>query len=178
MVVDIGGGSTELVLGATGGVSFHVSTQNGVVRHTERYLADDPPGAAEIEALTADVRADLAAQLPPEVRTGADELVAVAGTATSGAAMDLALEPYDSARVEGHVLSRAGIEIMLTRLATMPLRERRRVKGLHPDRAATIVAGMAILLEVLDAFGLERVTVSDRDILWGVALSKARAAEA
>lgn len=173
LVVDIGGGSTELVLGAAGDVTFHVSTQNGVVRHTERHIAHDPPAPAEIEALAEDVRADLAQRVPDAVRRQAEEIVAVAGTATSGAAIDLALDPYDSARVEGHVLTRAGIEAMLTRLAAVPLDERRTVAGLHPDRAPTILAGMVILLEVIDAFGLDRVTVSDRDILWGVAITSA-----
>jgi exopolyphosphatase/guanosine-5'-triphosphate,3'-diphosphate pyrophosphatase len=178
LVVDIGGGSTELVVGAAGEVSFHASTQNGVVRHTERHIAHDPPKPDEIEALAADVRADLATRLPAEVREHVGEVVAVAGTATSGAAIDLALEPYDSTRVEGHVLTRASVEVILTRLAAMALENRRSVAGLHPDRAPTIVAGMIILLEVLDAFGRDRVTVSDRDILWGVALSSVRSAEA
>ena len=176
LVVDIGGGSTELVLGSGDRVDFHVSTQNGVVRHTERHIAGDPPASGEIAALAADVRANLAANVPAEVRGGVGELVAVAGTATSGAAIDLALEPYDPARVEGHVLTRETLRGILERLAALPLDERRQVAGLHPDRAPTIVAGMAILLEVLDAFGVGRATVSDRDILWGVALSDAGSA--
>ncbi len=176
LVVDIGGGSTELVLGSGDRVDFHVSTQNGVVRHTERHIAGDPPASAELAALAADVRANLAANVPVDVRGGVGELVAVAGTATSGAAIDLALEPYDAARVEGHVLTRETLRGILDRLAALPLAERRQVAGLHPDRAPTMVAGMVILLEVLDAFGADRATVSDRDILWGVALSDAGSA--
>lgn len=178
LVVDIGGGSTEIVLGSDDRVTFHVSTQNGVVRHTERHIAGDPPRPEELAALAADVRASLGAAVPEHVRSGARELVAVAGTATSGAAIDLALEPYDAARVEGHVLTRPALEAVLQRLAALPLEQRRHVTGLHPDRAPTMVAGMVILLEVLDAFGVDRATVSDRDILWGVALTEARAAEA
>ena len=174
LVVDIGGGSTELVLGSGDRVDFNVSTQNGVVRHTERHIASDPPAAAEIAAVAADVRASLRANVPASARDGVGEVVAVAGTATSGAAIDLSLEPYDAARVEGHVLTRESLQAILERLAALPLAERRKVPGLHPDRAPTMVAGMVILLEVLDAFGMERVTVSDRDILWGVALSDAR----
>lgn len=178
LVVDIGGGSTEIVLGSDDRVIFHVSTQNGVVRHTERHIAGDPPQPQELAALAADVRASLGAAVPQDVRSAVSELVAVAGTATSGAAIDLALEPYDAARVEGHVLSRPVLEAILRRLAALPLEQRRRVPGLHPDRAPTMVAGMVILLEVLDAFGLDRATVSDRDILWGVALTEAGTAEA
>jgi exopolyphosphatase/guanosine-5'-triphosphate,3'-diphosphate pyrophosphatase len=72
------------------------------------------------------------------------------------------------------VLSRAKLDDLLQRLASMPLAERREVRGLHPDRAPTIVAGVIVLSRVLDAFGLAEVEVSDRDILWGVALELAR----
>ena len=106
-------------------------------------------------------------------RAGVEAAIAVAGTATSCAAIDLALDPYDAAKVEGHVLSHAKLEALLERLAAMPLAERRGVTGLDPDRAPTIVAGVVILTRVLDAFGLDEVEVSDRDILWGVALDLA-----
>jgi exopolyphosphatase/guanosine-5'-triphosphate,3'-diphosphate pyrophosphatase len=170
LVVDIGGGSTELVTGAHGDVAFHVSTQAGVVRHTERHLHSDPPRPEELAALTADVRAVVEGAVPAAVREHAQAAVAVAGTATMCAAMDLELEPYDSDRVEGHVLSLATLRGQLERLASVPLEERRRTPGLHPERAPTIVAGVALLIEVITAFGLDRVQVSDRDILWGVAL--------
>jgi exopolyphosphatase / guanosine-5'-triphosphate,3'-diphosphate pyrophosphatase len=170
LVIDIGGGSTELVVGARGAVEFHTSTQTGVVRHTERHVHSDPPAAAELGALAADVRGAIEAAVPAEVRGGASAAVAVAGTATSCAAIDLELDPYDPAAVEGHELSRERLDELLARLASMPLAERRKVTGLHPDRAPTIVAGVIILQEVLDAFRLGRVEVSERDILWGVAL--------
>jgi exopolyphosphatase/guanosine-5'-triphosphate,3'-diphosphate pyrophosphatase len=170
LVVDIGGGSTELVTGAHGDVAFHVSTQAGVVRHTERHLHSDPPRPEELAALTADVRAVVEGAVPATVREHAQAAVAVAGTATMCAAMDLELEPYDSDRVEGHVLSLATLRGQLERLASVPLEERRRTPGLHPERAPTIVAGVTLLIEVITAFGLDRVQVSDRDILWGVAL--------
>ena len=174
LVVDIGGGSTELVVGTDGAVAFHVSTQAGVVRHSERHLATDPPTPAELRALRADVRGVVEAAVPAAVRSRATDAVAVAGTATSCAAIDLALDPYDPSRTEGHVLDGATLDALLARLAALPLDERRAVTGLHPDRAPTIVAGLAILLEVLDAFGIGRATVSERDILWGVALESAR----
>jgi exopolyphosphatase / guanosine-5'-triphosphate,3'-diphosphate pyrophosphatase len=170
LVIDIGGGSTELVTGARGEVAFHVSTQNGVVRHTERHLHHDPPEADELAALAADVRRTMEAAVPEGNRQAPGAAVAVAGTATSLAAIDLALEPYDTGRVEGHRISVARLGELRDRLAALPLAERRDVRGLHPDRAPTIVAGVVILLEVLAAFGLEGVEVSDRDILWGAAL--------
>ncbi|HKH17353.1 MAG TPA: Ppx/GppA family phosphatase [Solirubrobacteraceae bacterium] len=174
VVIDIGGGSTELVCGAGGRLGFHVSAQIGVVRHTERHLRSDPPAPPELAALAADVDAGVAAAVPGDVRARTQAAVAVAGTATSCAAIDLALERYDTTKVEGHVLSRAKLDDLLQRLASMPLAERREVRGLHPDRAPTIVAGVIVLSRVLDAFGLAEVEVSDRDILWGVALELAR----
>jgi len=173
VVIDIGGGSTELVCGARGQLRFHVSTQIGVVRHTERLLPSDPPTAPELTALAADVDARVAAAVPANVRERVQAAIAVAGTATSCAAIDLALDPYDTTKVEGHVLSHAKLEALLERLAAIPVAERRRVTGLNPDRAPTIVAGVVILTRVLDAFGLGEVEVSDRDILWGVAIDQA-----
>jgi exopolyphosphatase / guanosine-5'-triphosphate,3'-diphosphate pyrophosphatase len=173
VVIDIGGGSTELVCGARGHLAFHVSTQIGVVRHTERHLPSDPPAPAELGALAADVGARVAAAVPADVRARTQAAVAVAGTATSCAAIDLALDPYDTTKVEGHVLSHAKLDGLLERLAAIPVAERRRVTGLDPDRAPTIVAGVVILMQVLDAFGLGAVEVSDRDILWGVAIDQA-----
>ncbi|HVL96370.1 MAG TPA: Ppx/GppA family phosphatase [Solirubrobacteraceae bacterium] len=174
LVVDIGGGSTEIVSGTATGVGFHVSTQIGVVRHSERHLHHDPPHAEELEALAADVRATVEREVPADVRAGAPHVIAVAGTATMAAAMDLELEPYDAARVEGHRLSLDALRARLAQLASVPVAERARTPGLHPERAPTIVAGVAILIEVLEAFGAGLVEVSDRDILWGCALENGR----
>jgi exopolyphosphatase/guanosine-5'-triphosphate,3'-diphosphate pyrophosphatase len=170
LVIDIGGGSTEMIVGAREAVEFHVSTQVGVVRHPERHLHSNPPAAAELEALAADARRTLEAAVPADVRSRAAAAVAVAGTATSCAAIDLALDPYDAARVEGHRITAARLAELRDRLAALPLAERRGVKGLDPNRAPTIVAGTVILLEVLGAFGLDAFEASERDILWGVAL--------
>jgi exopolyphosphatase/guanosine-5'-triphosphate,3'-diphosphate pyrophosphatase len=159
VVIDIGGGSTEYVLGKAGeDPSFHVSTQMGSVRHTERFLHTDPPKPAELQALADDVRATV-----PELE--AEHAIAVAGTATSLAAIDGAEE------VHGYRLTLGACERIAAMLAALPVEERRDVKGLHPDRAPTIVAGAVILTESVRALGLEEVEVSDRDILHGAALS-------
>jgi len=173
LVIDIGGGSTELVVGAHAEVEFHVSTQAGVVRHTERHIHTDPPAREELAELGRDVRPLLEEAVWPETRSSVRAAVAVAGTATSCAAIDLELEPYDAERVEGHELTVERLGELLDRLAAMPLSERRQVPGLHPDRAPTIVAGLIILTEALEAFGLASVEVSEHDILWGVALDSA-----
>jgi exopolyphosphatase/guanosine-5'-triphosphate,3'-diphosphate pyrophosphatase len=172
LVVDIGGGSTELIVGTGGETSFHASLQAGVVRHSERHIASDPPTALELEALAADVRGLIEA-----ARGGGAEAtagIAVAGTPTSLAAVEMGLEPYDPARVHGHVLSLPSIQRMLSRLASAPLAERVEIPGLHPDRAPTIVAGVVILIETMRAFGLEEIEVSEHDILYGTALATAR----
>jgi exopolyphosphatase/guanosine-5'-triphosphate,3'-diphosphate pyrophosphatase len=171
LVIDIGGGSTELVTGRPGGdPDFHVSTQAGSVRQTERHLHDDPPAEGEPEALRREVRAIVEEAVPAAVRESVTHGIAVAGTATQLAAVDLGLEERDRDRVHGHVMELASVRRMLDQLASVPLEERRRTKGLDPDRAPTIVAGAAILVEVMEAFGLGEVEASERDILHGAAL--------
>ena len=170
VVVDIGGGSTEFVVGRDGEVEFHTSTQAGVVRQTERHLHDDPPAPEGIQALAEEVATIIAEAIPHELGQRVETAIAVAGTATSCAAIELALDPYDPDRVHGHVLELATLEMTLARLAQMTDDERRDVTGLQPDRAPTIVAGVAMLLEVLRAFDLEEIEVSEHDILRGAAL--------
>jgi exopolyphosphatase / guanosine-5'-triphosphate,3'-diphosphate pyrophosphatase len=175
LVIDIGGGSTETVIGRPGREpEFHVSNQAGVVRQTERHLASDPPRRSELDALREDVRAIFVAAVPQERRRAVGQAIAVAGTATSLAAIAQSLDPYDPSRVHGFHLTRAECARMLGELAAVPVQERRKVAGLHPDRAPTIVAGVLILLEVLELFGLDNVEVSEHDILRGAALALTR----
>jgi exopolyphosphatase/guanosine-5'-triphosphate,3'-diphosphate pyrophosphatase len=173
VVIDIGGGSTEYVIGEGARMTFHASTQAGVVRQTERHLHSDPPRHEELEALADEVRQIIATEVPADVRAAVVAAVGVAGTATSCAAIDQELDPYDPARVQGYRLEAGALELMLARLAKLDLEHRRRVTGLDPARAPTIVAGVVILLEALRAFGLDEVEVSEHDILWGAALTVA-----
>ena len=174
LVFDIGGGSTEYVVGRAGlNPRFHVSTALGSVRHTERHLADDPPPPEQVSALSLDVEATLEREIPLELREQVATGIAVAGTATSLAAVDQALDPYDPERVHGYELQLGACEQMLAMLAALPLEKRREVSGLHPDRAPTIVAGAVILVESIRAFGLGSVETSEADILHGAALTAA-----
>ena len=157
LVLDIGGGSTELVT-----LDSRVSLDVGSVRLTERFLHTDPPTYDELEASAEQVRA-----LLPQL--DAKSAIGVAGTITSLAALDLGLDEYDRKRVHGHELSRAGVERQLERLAALPLAERREVPALEPERAPVIVAGAVIAREVLAAYGLDAMRVSENDILDGVA---------
>jgi exopolyphosphatase/guanosine-5'-triphosphate,3'-diphosphate pyrophosphatase len=173
LVIDIGGGSTEFVTGRPGGdPDFHVSTRLGSVRQTERHLASDPPRDEELEALAAEARQIVTAEVPEHIRREVRAGIAVAGTPTSLAAIDQALDPYDPERVDGYRLTLAAMERILARLARLPVEQRRGVTGLHPDRAPTIVAGVAILVESMRLFGLDEVEVSEADILDGAALDK------
>ena len=172
LVVDIGGGSTELIVGSGSEISFHDSLQAGVVRHSERCISSDPPTAGELEALATDVRGLIRDSIGAGVE--AHRGIAVAGTPTSLAGVVMELEPYDPSRVHGQVLALPSIQVILSRLASLPLAERVEVPGLHPDRAPTIVAGIVILIETMRAFDLEEITVSEQDILYGTALNAAQ----
>jgi exopolyphosphatase/guanosine-5'-triphosphate,3'-diphosphate pyrophosphatase len=174
VVVDIGGGSTEFIVGHDSVAGFHVSLPAGVVRMSERHISSDPPAPAQLQDLARDVRRVFLGGLPPEQRGGGGTPItrgiAVAGTATSAASIAQELDPYDPARVQGYPLELATIELLLARLADMDEAQRRSVVGLHPDRAPTIVAGMILLSEALRAFELDCVEVSEHDILFGGAL--------
>jgi exopolyphosphatase/guanosine-5'-triphosphate,3'-diphosphate pyrophosphatase len=186
LVIDIGGGSTELVIGSPGGADpdFHVSTQAGSVRQTERHLHDDPPTPEQLDALRGDVRGIVEDGAAADIRGGVTRGIAVAGTATQLARVDRAGgggragsgggSGLDGS-VHGHMLELDSVREILDRLASLPLAERRQTPGLDPKRAPTIVAGAAILVEVLSAFGLERVEASETDILHGAALTASHA---
>jgi exopolyphosphatase/guanosine-5'-triphosphate,3'-diphosphate pyrophosphatase len=169
MVMDIGGGSTEFVIGHPGSdPRFHVSTELGSVRHTERHMEHDPPADEELEALQSDARRIIEEDVPAEVRGSVDAGIAVAGTATQLASVDL--QSRGGGNMHGHRLGLDACRELLTRLDSVPLEERREIPGLDPDRAPTIVAGAAILVEGIEAFGLDSIEVSVADILHGAAL--------
>jgi exopolyphosphatase/guanosine-5'-triphosphate,3'-diphosphate pyrophosphatase len=174
VVIDIGGGSTEYVVGTAGSnPTFRVSTQAGSVRQTERHLKEDPPSEEDLVTLRVAVRSTIEHAIPDDVRQDVKAGLAVAGTPTSLAAIDQQLDPYDPEKVHGYRLLIEACDRMLGELAAIPVDERRQVVGLHPDRAPTIVAGAAILLESMRVFGLGSVEVSEADILHGAALDAA-----
>jgi exopolyphosphatase/guanosine-5'-triphosphate,3'-diphosphate pyrophosphatase len=170
VVIDIGGGSTEFVIGSGRTAGFHVSLHVGVVRMSERHIHTDPPEPHELQKLAADVRENFEDGLPRAERDAVERAIAVAGTATSAASIDQQLDPYDPERVNGYALTLGTVEMLLARLADMDEDRRRKVVGLHPDRAPTIVAGMIVLSEAMRAFDLDQVEVSEHDILYGGAL--------
>ena len=167
LVVDVGGGSTELVLGAAEGVAWSRSLQAGCVRMTERFLGEDVVAESDLDACAAAVAA-LLEGVPDEVVDATQRAIAVAGTATTLAA--IANGGYSPEAVHGARITRAQVRDMQARLAAHSLAERREIPGLEPARAPVIVAGLVVLGCVLDRFGLAEAIVSERDILHGAAL--------
>ena len=158
LVLDIGGGSTELIMR-----DFAVSLDVGSVRMTEQFGED------------VDAIADFVRPLLPDLRP--TRAIGVAATNTSLAALDLRLAEYDRDQVHGHVLTREAVEDLLDRLAEMPLDERRRLPAFDPDRAPVIVAGATIVREVLRRYDLDAIEASEHDLLHGVALAAAELPE-
>lgn len=170
LVVDIGGGSTELVLATAGDVAFSTSLDVGCVRLTERFLRSDPPSERELKAAAAHVRS-----LLPDLE--ARSAIGVAGTITTLATLDLGDEVYDPTRTHGHPLSCASVEAQLKRLAALTTEERVAIPAIEPGRASVIVAGVVVLREVMTAYGLDEIEVSERDVLHGAALAAAELPE-
>jgi exopolyphosphatase/guanosine-5'-triphosphate,3'-diphosphate pyrophosphatase len=170
LVVDIGGGSTELVVGDAEGPSFHVSLDVGAVRLTERFLHGDPPGPREIGQAERETRELIGARLPREVLGRPVAAIGNAGTITTLAALAQRLERYDRACVHGYRIARGEVERQLGWLASLPLAKRRRIPAMEPERAPVIVGGILVLREVLDAFALDSIEASELDILDGIAL--------
>ena len=183
LVVDIGGGSTELVVSERGAVTFRRSLPIGSVRLHERHVRHDPPTGDELRALAVDVEAalDTAAEAfaGPPPGSPATLLVGVAGTVTSLAAMSLGLRSYDPARVHGSRLAAEPLEAQIARLSRSTQAEREQMAGLDPKRADVILAGALILQAIVRRAGAGEVRVSDRGIRWGLFYElAARAAEA
>ncbi|MDP2299351.1 MAG: Ppx/GppA phosphatase family protein [Actinomycetota bacterium] len=177
LVVDIGGGSTELILGAecesadSRAVEIRAarSFDVGARRVTELFLRSDPPTAREMD-LAAGWVADELRPFFAGLKTRPDDMVAVAGTATSLAAIDLALDPYDPDRVHGYRIGGHALLDVLEQLSELTLEQRRHVTGLEPGRATVILGGAIILQAVLAYAGLSSTLVSEHDILYGMVL--------
>ncbi|HSJ74349.1 MAG TPA: hypothetical protein VK904_08525 [Miltoncostaeaceae bacterium] len=167
VVVDVGGGSTELVRGGPSGPEGAVSLQLGAVRQTERHVAHDPPLPEELEAIRREARS----MIEPALADigGPAPVVGVAGTATSLAAIDVGR--YDRGRVHRHRLPLETIDRLAARLAAMTVDERRHVSGLDPERAPVIVAGALVVAEAVRAAGAGEAMISETDLLDGVALA-------
>ena len=174
MVVDVGGGSTEVVMGMGGAEPVCAHSFNvGCRRVTEKFLASDPPAPEELARARAWIREQMASWFADQAKesTSLERVVAVAGTATTVVSIRERMETYDSSRVHKARVSRQDLLEVYERLAALPLSERMQVVGLDPKRAPVMVAGLLILLEVLDFAGIDAFTVSETDILHGITLA-------
>ncbi len=176
LVTDIGGGSTEFVLGEPGVVTAAVSVNIGCVRMTERHLRHDPPGDQEIAAARADIDAalDLVAGKIPV--SAARTLVGLAGSVTTVAALVLGLDSYQAERIHHSRVSAAAVREVAASLLGQTRAERKRLAVMHPGRADVIGGGALVLTQIMERFGFAEVLVSEHDILDGLAWSLATGA--
>ena len=168
LVVDIGGGSTEFVLGATKPTAA-ISTNVGCVRMTERHLISDPPTAAQIAAATLDIDAaiDSAYQAVPVAQ--AQSLIGLAGSVTTVAALALNLSEYDSTQIHGSRITAAAVHRVTQELLAMTRADRAQLGPMHEGRIDVIGAGALVLDRIMARTGMVEVVVSERDILDGIA---------
>jgi exopolyphosphatase / guanosine-5'-triphosphate,3'-diphosphate pyrophosphatase len=165
LIVDIGGGSTELIRAEPGRPIDVVSLQIGSVRLTERFVHHDPPGTREAMDLRLAVNETLQ-RLDWDFRP--DLMVGIAGTVTTVCAIVLGLATYDSKIVHGHRLSQDEVIATIAKLGALPLAERKQLSGLEPGRADVIFAGAAILERIMSHFHMNEVVVSDQGVRWGL----------
>jgi exopolyphosphatase / guanosine-5'-triphosphate,3'-diphosphate pyrophosphatase len=170
VTLDIGGGSTEFAFGHEGPPERSISLDMGCVRISERFLRSDPPAAAELAAAGAFIREQLARADAEVPCRRAKTWLGLAGTVTSLAARDAGIDRYDPSVTHGYVLARASVEALHAELASRPAARRSELL-LEAKRAGVIVGGSIILVEVMRHFALDHITVSERDILDGLAAS-------
>ena len=170
-LLDIGGGSTELLVARGARPLAGVSLRLGVVSLVERFLHEDPVDWAEYTACAGYAADRLAAEAWPAIRPlGPRALMGTAGTITTLAALDLGLAAYDPARVQGHRLTEEAIRALLVRLGALHIAERARLPCLEPGRADLVIPGIAIALAVTEGLGLGELTVSDTGLREGILL--------
>ena len=177
VVIDVGGGSTEIIAGMAGSAPEHVrSFQIGCRRVTERFFVQDPPGAELVAKAAEWIAGEMRDYLQELAGEGYlnGRIIAVAGTATSVVSMREQMEVYDSSRVHGAVVTSADLDALIDKMQDMPLADREHIVGLEPKRAPVILAGLVILRQVLEVSGAGSFTVSESDILQGVVLAAAR----
>lgn len=170
LVVDIGGGSTEFILGREGRVMSARSINVGCVRMAERFLLSDPPHPAQLAVMEEHLRGELALLAREWGSPHPDLAVGLAGTVTTLAGIRLGLSEYDGDAIHHTWLDRSGVEEEYRRLASLPLEERKDYMRLERDRADVIVGGCAVLKAVMREFALDRLLVSEKDILDGLVL--------
>ena len=170
VVVDIGGGSTEIIRVSGGTALWWSSIPEGVVHLTEELLKDDPPSAMQV----AELRSRFRKFLMSEKEDGGTEVAGTAGTPTTLAALDLGIDEYDPTLINGHVLSRDTIRALRVEFLEMTSDARLRMPGMEKGREDLIVAGVLMVEEIMERWGYTSLKVSDWGLLEGVALAAAK----
>jgi exopolyphosphatase/guanosine-5'-triphosphate,3'-diphosphate pyrophosphatase len=173
LVADIGGGSTEFVLGDPPVVGGAVSVDIGCVRMTERHQRSDPPAPAEVAAARADIGAALDVVAAKIAVADARTLVGLAGSVTTVAALALGLDAYDAGRIHHARIGAGQVHEQTARLLAMPQAGRARLGVMHPGRVDVIGGGALVLEAIMTRFGFTEVLASEHDILDGIAWSLA-----
>jgi exopolyphosphatase/guanosine-5'-triphosphate,3'-diphosphate pyrophosphatase len=169
VVIDIGGGSTEFILGNKNGVSRALSIDVGSVRLTERYLHSDPVCAEEVTAMGTAIEAHLAV-IRSEIiaQASSPTLVGIAGTFTTLAAIEKKLARYSASQVHGSVLNLPEVKRQVAMLQSRTIAERKQIAGLEPKRADVIFAGAYLIEKIMGLFGASQVVVSDQGVRYGL----------
>jgi exopolyphosphatase/guanosine-5'-triphosphate,3'-diphosphate pyrophosphatase len=171
LVCDIGGGSTEFVLGDDGGPHTGRSVDVGCVRLTERHLRDDPPTVQQVDAARSDIEAAIATAAQTVPIATARTVVGLAGSVTTVVAMVLGLASYEPSRIHHARVAAGDVHTLTERLLAMTREDRAAQPALHPGRVDVIGAGALVLDTVLRVGGFDSVVASEHDILDGIALS-------
>lgn len=172
LLIDIGGGSTEFVVGSASDISFKKSLNIGAVRMTERFITQDPPSASDMDQLRRYVWGEFESHLSDIKTIRPDHALGVAGTVTTLCAMLQALPHYDPQRINGYVMTKTALHTLIETMASRTLEARRTMPGLDSERADVIIAGAVILSEIISFFNLNTITVSNFGLRYGLILKE------
>ncbi|HNI11174.1 MAG TPA: Ppx/GppA phosphatase family protein [bacterium] len=170
LLIDIGGGGTEFVVGSASDMTFKKSLNIGAVRMTERFINHDPPLQSELESLRRYAHNEFDTHLSGIKNIQPAHALGVAGTVTTLCAMLQALPHYDPKRINGYMIDKAALDSLIEKLSDLTLEERRKIPGLEPERADVIIAGATILSEIFSFFNLDKITVSNFGLRYGLIL--------
>lgn len=170
-VLDIGGGSTEAILGYGNTIIDSISVSIGAVGLTERFIHSDPPGETEFDGMLSFIVSSLKNTMIPILKRG-ERLIGVGGTITTLAAIDQQMTTYDPNLVDGYVINHSRIEDILAKMKGLQLAERKKMVKTDPSRADILLAGTIILRTIMTLTGFEDILVSDRGLRWGIALKE------
>jgi exopolyphosphatase/guanosine-5'-triphosphate,3'-diphosphate pyrophosphatase len=174
LVVDVGGGSTELILGDEGGIRLSASKDVGCVRMSERFLKSDPPTEEEIARMMEHITITLQDVAQRAKAIGFNLMMGTAGTITNLSAVNMGLPRYDPDKIHLSRLTQEEIRKIFYHLASLAVAQRKKVVGLESKRADVMVGGTGVVLAIMEMLGMDELVVSEKDILDGIVLELSR----